>query len=125
MSEYVNLNNVSDCCAECCYCFWVGRKRWRRLGGRVSGGDSARGLIRCYSTPASRRAFWRIVSLTAAKTRRMLLVSVACVKLGNLLEKSREEKSTAGRPSYLIVVSSGRIGRGCISLLYQGQDHLN
>jgi len=35
----------------------------------------------CYSTPASRRAFCRIVSFTAAKTRRILLVSVACVKL--------------------------------------------
>jgi hypothetical protein len=37
-----------------------------------------------YRTPASRRAFVRIVSLTAAKTRRMLLVSVACVKLHGL-----------------------------------------
>jgi hypothetical protein len=34
-----------------------------------------------YRTPASRRAFWRIVSFTAAKTRRMFPVSVACVKL--------------------------------------------
>lgn len=42
------------------------------MGGRV-------GV--CYSTPASLRAFCKIVSFTAAKTRRMLLVSVACVKL--------------------------------------------
>ena len=40
------------------------------------------GGIKGYRTPASRRAFCRIVSLTAAKTRRILLVSVACVKLG-------------------------------------------
>ena len=43
--------------------------------------------IKGYRTPASRRAFCRIVSLTAAKTRRILLVSVACVKLG-ISEKS-------------------------------------
>jgi hypothetical protein len=34
-----------------------------------------------YRIPESLRAFWRIVSLTAAKTSRTLLVSVACVKL--------------------------------------------
>jgi len=32
--------------------------------------------------PESLRAFWRMVSLTAAKTRRMLEVSVAWVRLG-------------------------------------------
>lgn len=31
--------------------------------------------------PESLRAFWRMVSLTAAKTRRMFEVSVACVRL--------------------------------------------
>lgn len=34
-----------------------------------------------YNMPESLRAFWRIVSLTAAKTSRMLDVSVACVRL--------------------------------------------
>lgn len=34
-----------------------------------------------YRIPESLSAFCRIVSLTAAKTRRILLVSVACVKL--------------------------------------------
>lgn len=34
-----------------------------------------------YNIPESFKAFWRMVSFTAANTRRMLLVSVACVKL--------------------------------------------
>ena len=34
--------------------------------------------------PESLRALLRMVSLTAAKTRRMLEVSVACVKLGHV-----------------------------------------
>jgi len=34
-----------------------------------------------HRTPASRRAFCKIVSFTAAKTSRMFPVSVACVKL--------------------------------------------
>ena len=32
--------------------------------------------------PESLRAFWRMVSLTAAKTSRIFDVSVACVRLG-------------------------------------------
>lgn len=51
------------------------------LGGGEGGVTWYGGVIWCYRTPASRRAFCRIVSLTAAKTRRILLVSVACVKL--------------------------------------------
>jgi len=44
--------------------------------------EAAREIGGCgYRTPASRRAFCRIVSFTAAKTRRMFPVSVACVKL--------------------------------------------
>jgi hypothetical protein len=39
---------------------------------------------------ASLRAFWRIVSFTAAKTRRILLVSVACVKLQISIQKERD-----------------------------------
>ena len=35
-----------------------------------------------YNIPESLRAFCNIVSLTAAKTSRMLEVSVACVRLG-------------------------------------------
>ena len=49
-------------------------------------GDGLRG----YRTPASLRAFWRIVSFTAAKTRRILLVSVACVKLQISIQKERD-----------------------------------
>jgi len=52
------------------------------------------GGIKGYRTPASRRAFCRIVSLTAAKTRRILLVSVACVKLRS--QKSRERERYCG-----------------------------
>ena len=69
-----------------------------------------------YRTPASRRAFWRIVSLTAAKTRRMLLVSVACVKL---LLVTLEDERTVGRPSYLIVASFVRIGTVCTLPLFR------
>jgi len=35
-----------------------------------------------HNMPESFRALWRMVSLTAANTSRMLLVSVACVKWG-------------------------------------------
>jgi hypothetical protein len=49
-----------------------------------------RGGLRGYRTPASLRAFWRIVSFTAAKTRRILLVSVACVKLQVSIQKQRD-----------------------------------
>jgi hypothetical protein len=94
---------------------WVrggSRSRWKgKLGGRLGSGGSG------YSTPASRRAFWRIVSLTAAKTRRMFPVSVACVKLlesdGNnerLMFKGRG--NTVDKPSYLVVVSVVKIDRG-------------
>ena len=38
-------------------------------------------VIPLYRMPESRSAFCKIVSLTAAKTRRMLPVSVACVRL--------------------------------------------
>ena len=34
-----------------------------------------------HKIPESLRAFWRIVSFTAAKTRRIFEVSVACVRL--------------------------------------------
>ena len=34
-----------------------------------------------YKMPESLRAFWRMVSLTAAKTSRTFDVSVACVRL--------------------------------------------
>ena len=34
-----------------------------------------------HSIPESASALWRIVSFTAAKTRRMFEVSVACVRL--------------------------------------------
>ena len=46
--------------------------------------NSDRGGRRFYRIPESFRAFCSIVSLTAAKTRRMLEVSVACVRLGIL-----------------------------------------
>jgi len=88
------------------------------MGGEVGG---------CYSTPASLRAFCKIVSFTAAKTRRMLLVSVACVKLLLALyhwEYRGIGRSTVDKPSCRIVVSFVRIGRGCTSLLFRGQDHL-
>lgn len=47
-----------------------------------------------YRTPASRRAFWRMVSFTAAKTRRMFPVSVACVKL--LVSDGNHERQRGG-----------------------------
>lgn len=37
--------------------------------------------IQVYKIPESFKAFCRIVSFTAANTKRMLVVSVACVKL--------------------------------------------
>ena len=46
--------------------------------------DSDRCGARFYRIPESFRAFCSIVSFTAAKTRRMLEVSVACVRLGRL-----------------------------------------
>ena len=47
---------------------------------------------RCaHRIPESLSAFWRIVSLTAAKTRRMFDVSVACVKLFELVRKGSEK----------------------------------
>ena len=44
-----------------------------------------------YNMPESLSAFWRIVSLTAANTNRMLVVSVACVKL-NIVSHDLELK---------------------------------
>lgn len=41
--------------------------------------------------PESLSALFRIVSFTAAKTRRMLEVSVACVKLGIVSELGADE----------------------------------
>ena len=47
------------------------------------GDDVARrvGRILAHKIPESANALWRIVSLTAANTRRMFDVSVACVRL--------------------------------------------
>lgn len=53
------------------------RVRWRR--GEARRGD--------YRMPESLSAFCSIVSFTAAKTRRMFEVSVACVRLGVLALK--------------------------------------
>ena len=75
----------------------------------------------CYNTPASRRAFCRMVSFTAANTRRILLVSVACVKLP-LTDAIR--RHTEDKPSYRTVVSSERTGKGCILPLFPDPDPL-
>lgn len=45
--------------------------------------------------PESLRAFWRIVSFTAAKTSRTFDVSVACVKLPKMLISFRLPRSVA------------------------------
>jgi hypothetical protein len=82
-----------------------------------------KGVESNYNTPASRRAFCRIVSFTAAKTRRMLPVSVACVKL-TINKCSKGRGHTADRPSYLIVASFERIGIGYISPPFQDQVRL-
>lgn len=42
-----------------------------------------------YRMPESFSAFWRMVSLTAAKTSRMLDVSVACVRLASRVSEAR------------------------------------
>ena len=47
-----------------------------------------------YRIPESLRAFCRIVSLTAAKTRRIFVVSVACVRLKILLAGPLENNPT-------------------------------
>lgn len=39
------------------------------------------GRVMSHSMPESAKALWRIVSFTAANTRRMFEVSVACVRL--------------------------------------------
>jgi hypothetical protein len=63
------------------------------IGGRIQGlvsKECSRGMEEVSATsvsdvhhkiPESFSAFWRIVSFTAAKTRRMFEVSVACVRL--------------------------------------------
>jgi hypothetical protein len=43
-----------------------------------------------YKMPESFRAFWRMVSLTAAKTSRIFDVSVACVRLKEVSESALE-----------------------------------
>jgi hypothetical protein len=53
----------------------VPSSRWNEYGGVSVGG------LENQRMPESRRAFWRIVSLTAAKTSRIFDVSVACVRL--------------------------------------------
>ena len=55
-----------------------------------------------YRIPESLSAFCRIVSLTAAKTRRILLVSVACVKLDRHV-------SDRERPIWLGIVNILRV----------------
>ena len=59
------------------------------MNGGVGEMSRMGGGLRGYRTPASLRAFCRIVSFTAAKTRRILLVSVACVKLQIRREQQR------------------------------------
>lgn len=50
--------------------------------GRRVAPETVKGMVgRRYNIPESFRAFCSIVSLTAAKTSRMLEVSVACVRL--------------------------------------------
>ena len=58
------------------------RRLRRRRGISFPRGDAS-GRRGAHSMPESARALWRIVSFTAAKTRRMFDVSVACVRLGN------------------------------------------
>jgi hypothetical protein len=48
---------------------------------------------RYHNMPESLRAFCKIVSFTAAKTRRIFVVSVACVKLSPTSETSRVQGS--------------------------------
>ena len=55
------------------------------LKRRQSGGDDSLLICSVYKIPESARALCKIVSLTAAKTRRILDVSVACVKLITIL----------------------------------------
>lgn len=53
---------------------------WRAGGEKYGmGGEEV-----AHSIPDSASALWRIVSLTAANTSRMLEVSVACVRLGRV-----------------------------------------
>lgn len=49
-----------------------------------------------YSIPESFNAFCSIVSFTAAKTRRILLVSVACVKLHSEVNQERDKCDRRG-----------------------------
>ena len=60
------------------------------MKGGVAERSRMGGGLRGYRTPASLRAFCRIVSFTAAKTRRILLVSVACVKLQISIQNERD-----------------------------------
>lgn len=64
------------------------------------------GLEHSQSMPESFKAFCRMVSLTAAKTRRIFEVSVACVRLANvsihskpssLLPKLTEDRDSSER----------------------------
>ena len=58
-------------------------RRLRRRGGTLFPRGDAGGRRGAHSMPESASALWRMVSLTAAKTRRMFDVSVACVRLRN------------------------------------------
>ena len=82
---------------------WYGRKVVRQEGGNRE--TESRRWRGDHRMPESFRAFCRMVSLTAAKTRRMLVVSVAWVRLEKrqvrYARRNREGpgKLTAGRGS--------------------------
>ena len=68
------------------YSLFILRRRLRRregAGSVVRKGRLQVGRGSAHNMPESASALWRIVSLTAAKTRRMFEVSVAWVKLQN------------------------------------------
>ena len=58
-------------------------RRLRHRGGTSFPRGDGGGRRGAHSMPESASALWRMVSLTAAKTRRMFDVSVACVRLRN------------------------------------------
>ena len=68
------------------YSLFILKRRLRRregAGSVVRKGRLQVGRGSAHNMPESASALWRIVSLTAAKTRRMFEVSVAWVKLQN------------------------------------------
>lgn len=62
--------------------YYIVGRRSMHSGRRVAPGTVGGWMGRRYNMPESFKAFCSMVSLTAAKTSRMLEVSVACVRLG-------------------------------------------